>query len=310
MDDPRIDNLYERARLAMSAGNLDLAIDALKELLADEPDEAQAHAWLSFCLLDKRRVHAAEVEARVATSLDPDAEVAHLAMGRVLMAARKLDEAEGHLTLLLERSPMDASYLRAFAELCEMKGDPDGRLTHLDRALESDPNDPDTLAALAACWIDRGVLLRAESYARDALEQTPEHQDALVAMGRILLRNGDVDGAREHARWALRIDPTDLGALGLITEIKAQQSRVLGLWWRYNTWINSLGDARGILVLLLSFAVYNALVILCDTGERDELARLLRTLWSVVVLYTWIGPELYERALKKELAQVELDADY
>lgn len=310
MNEPRIDRLYERARLAMSAGNLDLAIETLKELLADEPDEAQAHAWLSFCLLDQRRVHAAEVEARTATALDPDAEVAHLAMGRVLMAARKLDEAERHLSLLLERAPSDPSYLRAYAELSEMKGDVDAQLTHLERALESDPNDPDTLAALAACWIDRGNLLRAMSHARDALEQTPEHQDALVAMGRVLLRNGDVDGAREHARWALRIDPTDLGALGLITEIKAQQSRVLGLWWRYNTWMHRLGDGRGILVLLLSFAVYRAIVILCDTGEREELGNLIRTLWSLVVLYTWIGPELYERALKKELEQVELDADY
>jgi tetratricopeptide (TPR) repeat protein len=310
MREPHAQQLYDRAWLCWQQGNSDLAIEQLQELLGTDPEDADGHALLSLCLLEKRRLAAAEAEAKIAASIDPDTEQVMSALVYVALAARKLDDAERAIDRLLERDPNEAVYLRARAELCDMRADDAGRLAALESALAADADDASTLAALADYWLDKNELQRAETYARDCLEQDPQHTDGLVAMGRVLLRHGDVDAARDHSRWALRSDPEDTGALSLMCEIKARHSPVLGAWWRYSVWIGALGEVRSILVLLSAYVIQRALVILCDTGGQEDIADTLRALWSFFAAYTWFGPGLFERAVKKELEQVQLDDDF
>ena len=129
-------------------------------------------------------------------------------------------------------------------------------------------------------------------------------------MGNVLLRRGKVEEAREHAVWALRNDPADRGALRLMAAIKARQNPFLGLWWRYSTWMGSLGDGRAIVVLLGAYVAYRVLTITVADRGNAGLANLVSALWLAFVAYTWFGPAMFRRSLERELESVKLERGF
>ena len=119
-----------------------------------------------------------------------------------------------------------------------------------------------------------------------------------------------MEEAREHAVWALRNHPASQRALHLMAAIKARSSRLLGLWWRYSTWMGTLGDGRAILVLLGAFVLYRVGVVTAEAFGEVEVANYIQFLWLAIVAYTWFGPGLFHQSLKKELETVELDKEF
>ncbi len=96
MDRSEIDRWLYYVEGALSRGNLEQAINGLKRALSVDPNLPEAHALLSVCLLDQRRLAAAEMEGKLALSLEPNLPSAHRAMGYVMMARRQFKEAESH----------------------------------------------------------------------------------------------------------------------------------------------------------------------------------------------------------------------
>lgn len=301
-----IQRILELARQRMSLGQTDGAIDALRQALAHDPDLAEAHAYLAICLVQRKRLHAAGQEAGMALALDPELEVAHYAMATVAMARRDFRLAEQHIQQLQEADPNHAPYYLLYAELKALMQRSAEVLPLLQKALELDPESTRVLAQLSDYHLNRGELQQAEAFAHEALRQEPESVAALVAMGGVLLRRGNAADAREHAVWALRQEPDHEGALVLLSGVKARTSPLLGLWWRYNTWMNSVGSGRSILILLFAYLLFRVATMgLHDLG-RPELATAVRYLWLAIVIYTFVGPALFMKALRRELATVKL----
>ncbi|MCP4687778.1 MAG: tetratricopeptide repeat protein, partial [Desulfobacterales bacterium] len=196
------------------------------------------------------------------------------------------------------------------AELYERTGRAAAVAGLLDRALALDPDSPRVKTAIGQERLDRGKTAEAEAMAREVLEEYPEHEDALTLMGCVCLRRGDLEGAREHAIWALRQNPTDHDVLHLLAAIKARKSKLLGLWWCYHAWISELGQSRAILVLLGAFIVYRVAGIHLDQNDHTGMAGLLHALWLGVCIYTWVGPGLFRKSLKKETDGVLLNEDF
>jgi hypothetical protein len=147
-------------------------------------------------------------------------------------------------------------------------------------------------------------------FAGSWLEITPEMPEALVVKGHILLRRGQVDEAREHAIWALRQDPSDHSALVLLASVKARRNPFLGAWWRFNTWLGSLGQGRWLLVLLGGYVAYSVGTIAARQQGNQGLAGLLTMAWLGLCIYSWVGPGLFQRSLAKDLQDVRLDRDF
>ena len=175
-----------------------------------------------------------------------------------------------------------------------------------EAALSLDPSDSDTLASLSEVYLAQGKLDEAERFARDALETTPEHQDALIAMGRVLLRRGQLEDAREHALWALRANSSSPNALSLLVEIKARVNPFLGLWWRFNTAMNTLTVNRRIAVLLGGFVSYRVLETAATQAEQQGPAFVIQMAWLALCAYTWVGPVIFGRMLQRELSTFRL----
>lgn len=294
----------------LAQGNYPTAVEMLRHRLTENPDDATAHAYLAICLVDMRRVHAAEMEARTALVLDPGSSLGRFALVSVCMARRRLKEAESLLYDLIAEAPNTDLYHRWMGRIHRLKGRPKEAEAMLRKAVELDPEDPDNLAELAGFYLVTGKKGLAKDFARQALELQPEHQDALVAMGSVLLEEGDIQGAWDHARWAIKHDATDRGALGLICAIKAKTNWFLGAWWRFNSFVSGLGEKRAILFLVGMFVVYRLVRVWAVQTNHRDLIEPIDIGWIGLCVYTWIGPSLFRRALNKELGGVKLDEKF
>lgn len=305
-----IDRLMELARRRIQTGQNDGAIDALRQVLAFEPDLSEAHAYLALCLLNAKRLHAALQEARIALSLESDSELAHYALANIYIAQRDFINAQEHAGHLMEMDPNHPPYYLLQASLNRLRRKMNEILPLLEKALELDPESPRVLAELSDYYVDRGELGKAERYAHDSLSRDPENVNGLVAMGNVLLRQGKTEESREHAVLALQHAPDNVAALALLAGIKARKNPALGLWWRYNVWMNSVGGTRSIAVLLLAYIIYRIATMGLQDMEMPEVASLVQYLWMAIVVYTFIGPSLFTKSLRKEMSDVRLKKEF
>lgn len=306
----QVTSLLELAQRQLQAGHLDGAVTTLKRALSEDPDHADAHAFLALVLCDQRRLYAAEHEARLALALEPDGRAQLLASGRIEVAHRRFKAAIERFERMRELDPTDSQALIELASVHRLQGHRDEARSLLEQAITLDPEDPEPLADLGHVELESGRVAEAERRARQALEISPEDHDALVLMGHVLVHQDRLEEAREHAVWALQQNPASRPALGLIVVIKTRKSLVLGLWWRYSVWMGALGDGRAILVLLGAYVAYRFGVITADVYGRADLGELLSAFWLAIVAYTWFGPALFMHSLKKELSTVRMDKEF
>jgi Flp pilus assembly protein TadD len=310
MSDPGIRHLWAAANAALAQGSPLRAIEALRRVLSVDPDDAQAHALLALCLVDARRLAAAEIEAKLALAGDPLSPLSHVAMGQVSFARRDFVKAEERFRAVLEMEPDRSENHRRLGILHRVTGRREEAERELVRAVELAPDDPENLVALGQLCLSAGDVAEAERLAREALTLAPANRDGLVLMGLVLLRRGDVESAREHALWAIRIDPTDRGALSLMASIQAKTSWYLGLWWRFNTWCSEVGSKNVAILLLSAFILYRFLRQILVDMDHAQGAQLVSYAWLAVCVYSWVGPGLFRRELNKELETVRLRRDF
>ena len=166
------------------------------------------------------------------------------------------------------------------------------------------------MAALAELHQGEGRFEAAEQAAREALAMQPAHAEALAVMGYVFLGRGDTSAARDQAVWILSNDPSDEGGLQLMAAVKARQNPILGLWWRLNTRLNSLGQTGTVVALLGAYLAFRiATQAASDLGE-EELSSLILIAWLAICGLTWFAPTIFRRMVKKELSAVELSPDF
>jgi hypothetical protein len=123
------------------------------------------------------------------------------------------------------------------------------------------------------------------------------------------LARGEIDAARDHALWALR-NGEQRSALGLLAAIKARQSFLLGVWWRYSVWLSALAEGRIAAVLVVSFLAYRVATVFAQQHASKQIADLVNYAWYGMCAYSWFGPSLFQRSLRRELDQIKLRADF
>lgn len=305
-----LDKLIERAYVQIRHQDLYGAIETLRQALTLDADNAHAHALLAVCLHDQKRLHAAEYEARAALALDPEFPFAHYAVAIVSIAQRRFKLAEQHLQAALGLDPGNPAMLRTLAQLYSLWGRRREVLPLLEKAREADPNDADTWAALAEHHRDARDFKKAEALARHALEIDPENADALLTMGYVLLARNETQEAREHALSVLRNNALHQGAIHLLGAVKARQSPLLGVWWRFNSFFGGGSMARRVMLLIGMYLAYRASMIALDDFGYAQAGTWVSFAWLGFCVYTWVGPAVFQKQLNRELAPATLSAKY
>ena len=293
----------------LSRGLAQNAVDLLKRALADEPDNATAHALLGHALVAQRRTHAGLFEARLSVELEPENPVCHGALASAYVARRRLDRAREHAEKAIELAPDRADAQVQLAEIELLADRPKQALEAAERARALQPDDPDVLASFGRCQLANGDERGAEQSAREALEAFPEHADALVLMGRVLLHRGDTQGAREHAIWVLHTSPDHQGAVSLLIGAKMRESIFLGLWWRYASWM-SLQPTKGMAILVGAYMLQRVVSTWAGLEQHQMTQQWVSLAWLGICIYSWVSPAIYARALAKELDKVKLREDF
>ena len=188
MNDPDIERWLRLADEMRSAGNHDGAVDALRRVLARDPEHGGAHASLAHTLLAMRRLPAAEHEIALALRLEPDDPTVLFAAAAVMTAARRIEDAQRLVDRLLEVDPLDGINYILAAQLCMEARRFDEAEDHLERARKLSPGDPDVLVQCGELAIVRSNLDEAQTWAEDALASSPEHAGAHLLAD--LLRGG------------------------------------------------------------------------------------------------------------------------
>ncbi|MGF1729343.1 tetratricopeptide repeat protein [Photobacterium kasasachensis] len=306
MDDYKL----EQAWRCYHYGQTDQAIELLKELLGNNPNDAFYHGLLSACLLKQKRLHAAEYELKIALSLDPESAF-------LLMTQANIQYCNNHFKQAIdscdEALTLDPELVEALLLKSRLHFDMEKRelaQSCLQQALSLAPDSVSVLTALGEHYYNIGELQDSFEIASEALRVAPQDEDANVLMGNVQLALGDVDDATYHAKFAICQNPSSEEALKLFANIKMRKNWFLGLWWRINSKISGMSNIKSSMVLISGYLLFNLLAtILSDLGYGD-LSLITSYAWLSIVAYSWICLPLYNKQLEKELQQFSFNPDF
>ncbi len=310
MSDPFTHWSEERFWRQLEYGDTQGAIESARTALAAEPDSGQLHSMLALALLAAKRPYAARHEAAIARELEPELPLAHLAFGNALLAARRFNEGLAALEQAVALAPQTSELHEALGAGYLVTRRFEQAHSALQRALEIDPENLDAMVRLGDLAWQQGQRVEAEAWYLRALASAPAHLNALVGQGRVLLERGEVERARDHALWALQQHANDEGALLLLCAVAARRNRVMGLWWRLNSWLTLGGQRRTLMLLIGGYLLFNLSSLLLTDSGYPAAGSAVGWLWIGLALYSWIGPFWFLKMVERELARVEVKAEY
>lgn len=289
----------ERAFVLFDQRRFDLAERALRQALAEDPGDPTAHALLALCLSEQERFDQAEAEARIAVGRGGELGLVHYALARVLYDRNRLDEAADAVREAIRRDPEAPNYFTLSGAIHYDQRRWQDALAAADQALELDPEHSGALNLRAMALRQLGRHAAAASTIEGALAKDPENALTHANRGWMLLRRGDTPAALESFREALRLDPTlDTARSGIVEGLKARHAlyRVL---LRYFLWMDTLTEGRQWLVIIGGYVVFRGL-----SRAAKAMPSLAPVIWPLAGLYalfalmTWIGPAVFDTALR------------
>ena len=301
---------FELAQQYLSRGQTNLAIEQLKELLADNPDVAIYHACLSECLLSQLRLPSAEHELNIALKLDPQIPYLYYVQARILYLRNKPKQAIAACCDALALDPHYADALRYMAQVQLSTDDKKAALENLERAASIEPDSPDTFSSLGEYYLGVGKLERAYEFAEQALNADAGDEDANLLMAEVQLRRGNIEDAEYHLMFVIRNNPSSQPALTLFAHLKLRRNIFLGLWWRFNVSINKLNSLQLSLVVVGAFFLFNLLSQILEDLGRQLASDIIGYGWLALVVYSWVGIPAYYKAIEKEIASFRFRSDF
>ena len=218
--------LLLRARLELSAGNLDAAEAQARALVAQYPREASVHQLLGEIAMQRQRpadavaaftqaynhkkstVHAIDVYNAYGRSGDANkaflfmqtwiaAHPADLAARRVLAVghtnAGQLAKAQAQYEYLIRQSPNDASLLNDLAYLLLRQGKP-GALALGEKAYNLASDNANVADTYGWALVESGQIDKGLRYLREAQVRSPSHPEIQAHLAEALKRKGALNG--------------------------------------------------------------------------------------------------------------------
>ncbi len=216
--------LRVRAGRDVLGGRYEAAEEALRQVLAYEPDDLRSLSLLATCRLERGDPTEALELLEAVLRKDPGHFGARLNVALVLLRSKgaepgALAQAHAGLAAALNERPSDARGWRVLAAVAEALGSPSDVLSALDRAVALDPTATDLRLKAAGLAPPADALVRF----RTLFEEAPELLEAGYGEVAALLELGQREEARAAlARLSTRpgVSSARLGALRAALEAK------------------------------------------------------------------------------------------
>lgn len=205
--------------------------------LAQDPQNAHAHALLAMALLDQEENDAAIEEAKAAIGLAPDDAFFHFVLARVLHLADRDDEALASVNEALRLSPDDERLFALRASIQLARRDWPAALADAEAGLAIDAQDVNCANLRAMALVRLGRKSEAMQTVDYALERDPENAVSHANQGWNCLHRNDPRRAQEFFREALRLAPEmEYARQGMLEALKANNPVYRGIL-AYYLWV-------------------------------------------------------------------------
>lgn len=206
---PELQRLRDQAKQLRLSDRHDRAEIILRQILAVEPNDADAKWQLGFCLLMLRRLDEALEQAKAAVALDPLSVASLGILAAILTALGHHDEAIALYEQALQIKADHTPAMYGLSNALGMNAKWAAALEWADRGLAIEPNHVGMLRIRGEAL---AVLNRKEdaiASMQEFLRLAPDSAESQIFAGSILSRIGKTEEAAEFARRALIMSPAD-----------------------------------------------------------------------------------------------------
>lgn len=176
-----------RGYIAQLTDNADVAAQAYGEVLKADPNDWQSWNNLGNAQLVNGDFESAAASFRRSLDLNGESRLAHLNLGRALVKADRLEEAENQFRSTAERFPDDAQPFKELHELMRRRGhSPEALHDVLEQAIRRSPDDRDLLLAVGRQRMMASDFVGAESAFRSVLSADPSDSDGFLELAKLL----------------------------------------------------------------------------------------------------------------------------
>jgi tetratricopeptide (TPR) repeat protein len=208
-------------------GDVDLAVDLMKQVLKTDDHKPEYHYYLGLGYFDQSRWKKALGEFGDALAYRVDYPEALYRKGLCLLKLGETRDAENAFSELSQHAeaPWKARGLYGLALAFGAQGKPEAVQHHLERSVAAAPL-PDAIAALSRAFLGQGKPAEAQDWARRALAIDPGHEAATVALADALAAAKKQDQAMELARAGLKVKPLSCGLLVQSAKLNFEAGRI------------------------------------------------------------------------------------
>lgn len=200
---PSAEALLLLARSNVGAGDLVVAKDTYRRLLADFPNHPQGTRELALLLSEQGDAAGAAEILRGFVAVRPDDKEASAVLVQSLLDQRDIEAAEAEARRMMARG-MGAE--QQLGQVLQAKGASGEALALYRAALEKDPNQVQALEGMVNILLDTNRAAEAIAY----LERYPKGDlAASLLLSRAYVRQGNVAAAREVVEQAIAENPAD-----------------------------------------------------------------------------------------------------
>ena len=284
-----IDTLLERASQLVEHGRFEEAQKPLQEILAINPQLADALALFALCKSELQQHDEALTLIKQAISQQPDND--YYLYLHSLFSLRKddLKSAKSFINNAIAFNPYNADYFGLLASIHLNQKDWQLALENANKGLAIDPDNLTCLNVRSTALFKLDKKAEAFGTIQEALNQDPENDFTHANMGWGLLERGNHKQALEHFREALKLNPqNDLAKAGLVEGLKARYL-FYRIFLKYVFWI---GNLKGQLQWAVIIGFYVGSRILRGVAESNPSLEPFITpiliLYTLFAVSTWI----------------------
>lgn len=211
--------IIKLAEYYLAAEQYDQVQNRIDEVLADTPDDADAHAMHAALDLRQKDFENAEKEARLALAKDPNNVTAFSALSGIYTAQGNQAKAVATIEDGIGRNPKNLSLLILRAGMAEHSGDPAKTAAAYDAIFKLKPKDVRYRLDLANTYIKADKLDDAEAALRAGVAALPDDWSMKYQLVTFLGDHRGVDAAEKEIRGYMQAHPNNADLNGWLTDL-------------------------------------------------------------------------------------------
>lgn len=289
----------QRASMLLERSRFSEAETELRQALAIDSQNADAHSLLALVLSAQEKHDEAIREARVGRSLAVDSPNSHYVLAHVLLETDQVDEAKLAIEEAIRGDPDNPRFYAVLGQIFLEKRDWQGALQAAEQGLRLNPHDIECTNLRALAMVQLGRKADASVVIRAALAREPESSLTHANQGWTYLHQNQPRQALVHFREALRLNPNyGWARQGMIEALKAHNP-IYRLMLGYFLWMSRLSGQAQWGIILGGF--FGGRIVVRALESDPHLAPILYPVIAVYIafaLMTWTAPVLFDLVLR------------